>query len=154
MSLGKESMLDAAAGFDCLVFNMKTKIFAALAVIGIVIVATGCVNTVSGTHTQAMSFGKDTVSGRYERSLDQVYAAAVQVVQNNGTMITEYIPHDSTNTVRALYGKVNQENIWVRVEAVDPKVTEVTVQARSKWGSKDLDLVHELEKEIALQLAR
>ncbi|HZF02114.1 MAG TPA: DUF3568 family protein [Methylomirabilota bacterium] len=133
---------------------MKTKIFAALAVIGISIVITGCVSTVSGTHTQAMSFGKDAVSGRYERSLDQVYAAAVQVVQNNGTMITEYIPHDSTNTVRALYGKVNQENVWVRVEAVDPKVTEVTVQARSKWGSKDLDLVHELEKEIALQLSR
>jgi len=133
---------------------MKTKIFAALVVIGIVIVITGCVSTVSGTHTPAMSFGKDAVSGRYERSLDQVYGAAVQVVQNNGTMITEYIPHESTNTARALYGKVNDQNVWVRVEAVDPKVTEVTVQARSKWGSKDLDLVHELEKEIALQLAR
>jgi hypothetical protein len=135
---------------------MKMKIFAALAVIGIVIVATGCVSTVSGTHSPAMSFGKDAVSGRYERSLDQVYGAAVQVVQNNGTMITEYIPHESTNTIRALYGKANDGNvnIWVRVEAVDPKVTEVTVQTRSKWGSKDLDLAHELEKEIALQLAR
>jgi hypothetical protein len=26
------------------------------------------------------------------------------------------------------------------------------VQARTKWGNRDLDLVHELEKEIALQL--
>ena len=44
--------------------------------------------------------------------------------------------------------------VWVRVEAVDPKTTQVDVQARTKWGTRDLDLVHELEKEIALQLAR
>jgi hypothetical protein len=32
-------------------------------------------------------------------------------------------------------------------------LTEVTVQARSTWGS-DIDLAHEMEKEIALQLVR
>jgi hypothetical protein len=30
----------------------------------------------------------------------------------------------------------------------------VTVQARTKWGAGNIDLAHELEKEIALQLAR
>jgi hypothetical protein len=28
------------------------------------------------------------------------------------------------------------------------------VEARTKWGNQDLDMAHELEKEVALQLAR
>ena len=122
--------------------------------VGTVIVTAGCVSTVSGTHSPALTWSKDKVEGRYERSLDQVYQASVQVIQNNGVLITEYIPHDSTNSVRSLEGKVIERNVWIRVEAVDPKITEVTVQSRSSWGVSDIDLSHELEKEIALQLAR
>ncbi|MGO8764805.1 MAG: DUF3568 family protein [Limisphaerales bacterium] len=125
---------------------------AGLAAIAFVIVTAGCVNTVSGTKSPAISWGQDSMAGRYDRSVDQVYQASVQVIQNNGVLLTEYVPHDTTNTVRSLYGKVNDKNVWVRVEGIDPQITQVTVEARSKWGTKDLDLVHELEKEIALQL--
>src|SRR5712671_5076260 len=130
---------------------MKKIIFAAFA--GMVIIATGCVRTVSGTHSPAITWSKDRVEGRYQRSVDQVYQAAVAVVQNNGVIITEYIPHDTTNTTRSLQGKVNERNVWVSVMAETPTITQVTVQARSGVGS-DVDLAHELEKEIALQLAR
>jgi hypothetical protein len=131
---------------------MKMKIFAAL--IGAVIITAGCVSTVSDTHSPALTWSKDKVEGRYQRSVDQVYQASVAVIQNNGVLLTEYIPHDNTNTVRSLQGKVNEKNVWIRVEGADPKITEVTVQARSSWGVSDVDLAHELEKEIALQLAR
>jgi hypothetical protein len=132
---------------------MKTKIFAAL--VGIAMVTAGCVKTVSDTPTPTMvPFGKDSVEGRYERTLDQVYQAAVKVVNTDGAVITEYIPHDTTNTVRSLHGKVDQCNVWVRVEAVDPRITSVVVETRTKWGNKNIDLAHELEKEIALQLSR
>ncbi len=131
---------------------MKKLIFPAL--VAAVIITAGCVSTVSGTHSPALTWSKDKVQGRYERSLDQVYQASVTVIQNNGVLLTEYIPHDNTNSVRSLQGKVNEKNVWIRVESVDPKVTEVTVQARSSWGVSDVDLSHELEKEIALQLAR
>lgn len=132
---------------------MKTKIFAAFAaVVGIVIVTAGCTSTVVGTNTAAVPFTKDSVEGRYERTVDQVYQASVAVMLANGVIITEYIPHDTTNAVRSLYGKVNQKNVWMRVAAVDPKITAVTVQSRSKMGGSDVDLAHELEKEIALQL--
>jgi len=131
---------------------MKKILFAVLA--GVAILSTGCVNTVSDTSTFATTWGKDSVAGRYQRSLDQVYAASVAVIQSNGVMIQEYIPHDNTNAVRSLLGRVNDRKVWVRVEAVDPKTTQVEVQARTKWGTRDLDLVHEIEKEIALQLAR
>ncbi len=117
--------------------------------------AVGCVHTVSGERTAAMSFGEDSYSGRYERTPDQVYRASIKVLTTDGQLITEYIPHDTTNsvsTVRAMYGKVNERKVWIRVEPVDSKITEVTVQARTAGGFRDQDLVHELEKEIALQL--
>lgn len=143
-------MLDADGNFDWTVFNMKTKIFAAFA--GIVIVATGCVSTVSGTKSPAIWFGRDSVQGRYERPMDQVYQAAVAAIKVDGALLTEYIPHDTTNATLSFYGKVNQRNVWVRVEAVDPKITEVTVQARTTMGDTDIDVAHEVEKEVALQL--
>ena len=117
-------------------------------------VATGCVSTVADTHTAAVPLRQDRVEGRYQRTVDQVYQASVQVIQHNGVVITEFIPHDTTNTVRSLRGKVSQCDVWLRVEAVDPQITQVTVQARTKWGNSNIDLAHELEKEIALQLSR
>jgi hypothetical protein len=145
-------MLDAGGFFDWIVAHMKTKYFAAL--VGITMVTAGCVSTVTDTHTAAVPLQRDRVEGRYQRPVDQVYQASVQVIQNNGVVITEFIPHDTTNTVRSLQGKANQCDVWLRVEAVDPQVTQVTVEARTKWGNSNIDLAHELEKEIALQLAR
>lgn len=145
-------MLDADGVLDWTRHIMKTKIFAVF--VGVVIVTTGCIHTVSGTNKAAMPFLKDRVEGRYMRTLDQVYQASVQVIQNNGVVLTEFIPHDTTNVVRSLRGKVNQRNVFVKVEVVDPRTTAVIVQVRTRPGGRDLELAHELEKEIALQLAR
>lgn len=130
---------------------MKKFIFALSA--AAVLATAGCVKTVSETNSFAVTWGKDTVAGRYQRPLDSVYRAAVAVIQDNGVMIQEYIPHDSTNSVRSVLGKVNDRKVWMRVSAVDMKTSQVDVQARTKWGTKDLELVHQLEKEIALKLA-
>lgn len=132
---------------------MKTKIFAAF--VGLVIVAAGCVGTVSGTKTPALTWSKDRVTERYPRSVEQVYNASVAVIQNNGVLITEFIPHDTTNTARALQAKVDQRNVWIRVQEIDPNrpITEVTVQSRSSSGVSDIDLASQLMTDIALQLA-
>jgi hypothetical protein len=144
-------VLDAGGFFDWIVTHMKTKYFVAL--VGMAMITAGCVKTVSDTHTAAVSFGKDSVEGRYERTLDQVYQAAIKVVNTDGAVVTEYIPHDTTNVVRSFKGKVDQCDVWVRVEAVDPRpITSVVVETRTKWGAKNIDLAHELEKDIALQL--
>ena len=130
---------------------MKKIIFAAL--VGMGIVTGGCVKTVSDTHAPAVWFGKDRVEGRYERSIDQVYRAAFAVISADGVVVTEYIPHDTNNGVRSLLGKVNDCNVWVRVASEDdPKVTSIIVEARTKWGNSNIDLAHEVEKEIALKL--
>jgi hypothetical protein len=131
---------------------MKMKFFAILA--GAALVATGCVKTVSDSHSMAVTWSTDQITQRYQRSIEQVYQAAVTVVQNNGVVLSEYIPHDTTNSVRALTGKVNQRNVWVRVEGVDSSITQLTVQSRSNWGVSDVALSSQLVTEIALQLSR
>ncbi len=117
------------------------------------IITAGCVKTVSDTHTATASFGKDNVEQRFQRPLDQVYQAAVAVVNRNGAVVTEYIPHDTTNAVRSFKGEADQCIIWVRVEAVEPQITSVIVQTRTKtWHNKNLDLASQILTEIALQL--
>jgi len=130
---------------------MKKEIFAVFA--GAALVATGCVQTVSDTDTFAVSYGRDTVSGRYNRPVNEVYQASCTVIKNDGVIVREYVPHEYTNTVRSVEGRVNDRKVWIRVEEIDPKISQVDVEARTKWGRVDIDLVHQLEKEIALELA-
>jgi hypothetical protein len=131
---------------------MKKKTF--LALLGAGLFVAGCVSTVNDRHTAGVPFIKDSVQGRYERPLDQVFEAAKDVVKFNGALVNESILHSETNTVKTVEGKINQRTVWVRVEAVDPKVTAVTVQTRTSGGGSDLDLAHEVEKQIALKLVR
>ena len=116
--------------------------------------AMGCVKTVSGNRTGAVPLVKDRVEARYERPMNQVYQAAKEVLQFNGMVTAESTLASTNTTALALEGKVNQRSVWVRVEQVEPKITTLTVQVRTKAGGTDIDLCHELDKEIALKLVR
>jgi hypothetical protein len=132
---------------------MKTKIFAVFAGFA-VIVATGCVRTVGGTHSPAVNaWGQDRFVNKYQRPADQVYQASLAVIKSNGVLLTASNLYNTTNSERAIYGKVNQRNVWINVEPLDPNITQVTVQVRSPiMGIRDLNLAHELGEEIGLQL--
>ncbi len=130
---------------------MKTTIFAVL--IGAVLAGAGCVSTVNERSTAGVPFIKDRVEGRYERTPEQVFAASKDVVRSLGTLVNEGTLY-STNTVNTVEGKVNQRKVWIRIEPVDTKVTSVIVQTRTPGGGSDLDLAHEIEKQIALKLVR
>ena len=114
--------------------------------------AAGCVSTVNDRHGGG-AFVKDQFESRYERTPDQVYAAAVEVIKSNGTVLRETVINPGTNQAKTIEAKVNGSNVWVRVEAVDPKVTSVTVQVRTKGGGTDLELTQELQNQIAVKLA-
>ncbi len=113
----------------------------------------GCISTVNDSRTAGVPFGKDKVTGNYQRSVDQVFAAAKEVVAFNGAIAKESVLYNQTNMVKTIEGKVNQRTVWVRVEGVEPNLTAVTVQARTKGGGADVDLTHEIEKQIAVKLA-
>jgi Protein of unknown function (DUF3568) len=131
---------------------MKMKLLFAVFGTAVVLWTTGCVDTVTGRQAGGLPFVKDQVEGRYERSVDQVFKAAIDVVKFNGTLLNESTLHTETNLVKTVEGKVNQRSVWIRVEPVDPKITSVKVQTRTTAGVGDLDLAHEIEKQIALQL--
>lgn len=122
--------------------------------IGVVLLAAGCVGTVSGKKTAGVPFVRDRIEGRYERPADQVYEAAREVLRLNGVLVSESTLHGgfSEGGIRTLEGRVNERKVWISVEQIDPRVSSVTVQARTKSGGADLYLCHELEKQIALRL--
>ncbi len=131
---------------------MKTKIFWALA--SALVLVMGCVKTVNDRTTAGMPFGKDKVEGKYERSVDQLFQAAKDVVTANGVLVNEETMYNKTNPVKTVHGRINQREVWIRIEGVDPKITAVVVQARTSGGGADVYLAHEIEKQIALKLVR
>ena len=92
-------------------------------------------------------FVKDTIEGRYQRSTAQIFEAARQVLQLKGTLTAE---NTISNTLEA---RVDNRRVVVTVDEVEPGVSRLRVEARTKAGGADVDLAAEIEKQIALRLA-
>ena len=120
---------------------------AALALLTAVVALTpGCYTTMDDRSKVGAPFKKDKISGTYERNVDEVQAAARKVLQFNGTILSD----DVVN--RLLSAKIDTRNVYVKLVELEPTVTQVTVQARTKGGGADVDLAAEIEKQIALNL--
>jgi hypothetical protein len=130
---------------------MNKGFFAVLvaAVIGV----TGCVKTVNDQQTGGVHLSRDKMEGRYQFPLNTVFEASKRALQSCGQVSSESNLLGSTNQVRALQGQVGKSTVWIRVEAVTPLITSVLVQARTAMGS-DIATAHEVEKRVALELAR
>jgi hypothetical protein len=129
------------------------KVFLTMA-LAVVVAATGCVRTLDDSHTGAIWFGRDNFDVHYPRSVEQVYAAASSVVTRDGALISEFIPHDTTNEVQVLRARVNNCDVWMKVKSVSntPEVTAVIVQARSGHDTANQDLANQLDTEIGIEL--
>jgi hypothetical protein len=126
--------------------KLNLRVLAGVALAGLL--ASGCYSTVDGRMKAGVPFKKDKIESRYERPTDQVYAAAKEVLKRNGTL-------EGENTItQVVWAKVDTRTVYVKVAEVEPKITGVTVQARSKGGGADVDLASEIDKQIALQLVR
>ena len=147
----RDNMLDAR-GLSGWIPRMKIKIF--LSLIVALAVVTGCSSTQTGRKVGAVPFVKDSVEGRYERSQAQVYIAAKEVVIANGVLQNEVTLHGTNNAVvLAIEGRVQERKVFIGVKEVSPQVTSVTVQVRTSAGGRDLDVAHEIEKQIGIKLA-
>src|ERR1035441_4445667 len=108
---------------------MKTKMLVLL--FGSLVLVVGCVSTVNDRSTAAVPFVKDRFEGRYERTPEQVYAAAQEVLKFNGAIERESILNPGANQVKTLEGKVNGRRVWMRVEPVDTRSEEHTSELQS-----------------------
>jgi hypothetical protein len=130
---------------------MKTKLLVALFA-GLLATA-GCVDTVTGGKTAGVPFIKDTVEGRYKAPPDVIFAAAKEVMKEDGVLTDEGIHHGTTNEAKVVQGRVNECTVWVRIAPMDSQVTSVEVQTRTNAGGSDMALAHQIDKEIAVRLA-
>ena len=85
---------------------------------------------------------KDTIESRYERPVDVIFNSAKDVLKLNGTLTSE-------NTINhSLIAKVDTRTVWVAVDEIEPKVSRVRVQVRTKAGRGDVDMASEIDKQI------
>lgn len=123
-----------------------SKTLSLLAIV-LLVATTGCVNTVSGGKKAGLPLVKDTLENRYQRPVAQIFVAARQVLELIGTLTGE-------NTINSsLEAQVDNRSVFVRVDEVEPGVSRVQVQARTKGGAADIDLAAEIQTQIALKLA-
>src|SRR5690348_14214833 len=121
-------------GLDVVALQQMKKNLLTLVVVGLVTVfSAGCVKTMDGHSKAGVPFLKDKIVSSYERPVAQIFAAAKEVLGANGTLVRE----DTINKV--VEGKVNQRTVFVKVDEVDPTVTQVTTQVRTKAGGTDID---------------
>lgn len=123
-----------------------SKTLSLLAII-LLAVAAGCQSTPDGKRRAGVPFVKDTIESRYQRPPAQIFAAARQVLELNGTLTGE---NTITSTLEA---QVDNRAVIVKVDEVEPGVSRVLVEARRKGGAADIDLAAEVDKQIALKLA-
>ena len=135
---------------------MKINFF--LVVITLALAVTGCVGTVDGNRAGGLPLIRNKMETLYDRPADEIFAAAKEVVAQNGVLINEGILFGQTNAVnqiaRTLTGSVNERRVWIRVQQVEPKVASLIIQTITKGGGSDLDLAASLDKQIALKLVR
>lgn len=121
---------------------MKKNAFALLSAVCLGALLCGCVNTVDGRSRAGLPISVDTKESTYERPVDQIFAAAKDVLKLNGTLVSE-------NTINhSLEAKVDTRTVWVAVDEIEPKISRVRVQARTKGGRGDIDLASEIDKQI------
>ena len=126
---------------------MRTNAFVLLAISTLAFLVSGCVRTIDGRREAGNPLVRDKIIRVYERPVLQCWTATKEVLAVNGTVIHEDVMQ-STLTAR-----VDTRTIRIKVESIDPKMTRVTVQVRTKFGNSDIDLAGEIDKQIALRLA-
>jgi len=109
--------------------------------------AAGCQHTPEGKMRAGVPFVKDTIESRYQRTVPQIFQAARQVLELNGTLTGE-------NTIaNSLEAKVDNRTVIIKADEVEPGVSRVRVEARRRSGRADVDLAAEIDKQIALKLS-
>jgi hypothetical protein len=121
---------------------MKKNAFALFIAVCLAASFCGCVKTVDGRSQAGMPMATDTKESSYERPVEQIFNAAKDVLKLNGTLVSE-------NTINhSLEAKIDTRTVWIAVEEIEPKVSRVRVQARTKHGRGDIDLASEIDKQI------
>jgi hypothetical protein len=129
---------------------MKKMFFGLLGAAVIAVGGTGCVSTVDGHKTAGVPFRKDRIVSRYQLSVEQVFTAAKEVLASEKGGLGVLQSENRVNN--SLVAKVNTRFVYVKVNEIEPTITEIVVQVRTDAGWSDVDWAAEIDKQIALRL--
>ncbi len=122
------------------------QLLSAISLVVVVLAASGCYSTQEGRKKIGAPWAKDTIESRYERPVDQVFAAAKETLAFNGTLTGE-------NTIaKTLVASIDNRTVWIKVDEIEPRVSRINVQARKSGGAPDIYLASEIDKQIVLRL--
>jgi hypothetical protein len=107
----------------------------------LVLVAAACHTTLEGRLKPGFP-GKDTIVSRYEVPFDQVYEAAKAVLKDSGTLVSD----DQVSKV--LRARVDTNTVWVKLDDSEPRITTMSVEARTSGGVAHVELAGEIDKRI------
>lgn len=125
---------------------MRTMLSAIITAACLLALGTGCYSTVEGKNRVGVPWLRDRIESRYERAPDEVFAAARQVLAFNGTLTAE-------NTItRTLQARVDNSTVWVKVDEIEPGITQVLTQSRGAGSGAKISIASEIDKQIALTL--
>jgi hypothetical protein len=99
-------------------------------------------------------FVNDKFGSLYRVPRDVVFQAAKDVVKEDGVLTNEGTNYEGTNEVKFVQGKVNESKVWISVAGAEGNLTRVEVQTRRDGGGTDMMLAHQIDKEIAVKMAR
>ena len=121
---------------------MKRNVFWLAALCLLMAMSAGCYRGGDDRLHMGSPVGKDSIVSRYEVSSTVVYDAARAVLIRNGSLTSD------DRVTRTMSAKVDTRTVWVTIDDAEPRLTKVTVQARSKGGGTDVDLASEIDKQI------
>src|SRR5690349_24600115 len=108
---------------------MRKNAFTFLTISVLALISAGCVRTVDNRREYGNPMVKDRIVRVYERPVLQCWSAAKDVLAANGTLVHEDVMQST------LSARVDTRTVRVKTESVDPKMTRVTTQVRTKMGS-------------------
>lgn len=129
-----------------MISTMMKKISGLLMTALVLGLSSGCYNTASGGKKVGVPFVKDKIESRYARPVSQLWSASKQVLSFHGTLYGE---NTINNTLEA---KVDSRTVYIKIDEVEPGVSRIVTQARTKARLADVDLAAEIDKQIALRL--
>ena len=111
------------------------------------LLAAGCTTTLDGqVKATAIPFRKNVIISRYERPVQAIVDVAKEVITKNGRLTGD----DAVTKV--ISGQIDTRTVLIKVEEVQPTVTQVSIQVLTKMRNPDMDLAREIDKEIVLRL--
>ena len=113
---------------------------------------TGCVNTVTQNQPGTLPTYRDRIETRQQKPLEPVFEASKRALNSFGNITAEGKVFVGTNQVRIIEGSINGRAVYMRVEEIDPQLTSVVVQVRTKMGGTDLRVAKDVVRQIAKEL--